>query len=181
MCDPFVGEIRIWAGQKVPVNWAFCQGQALLISQYETLYALIGTTYGGDGQTNFNLPDLRGKLPIGQGQGAGLTNRVLAQSVGETQVTLTAAQMPVHSHTLTATTNPATTADPTGALLGVPASSFYENGVAGGAAKLKNASPKAVSNAGGDKNAITQPHANLMPSMGINYMIATIGIYPQQP
>src|ERR1700760_799270 len=116
MGQPYVGEIRIFAGNFAPVNWMFCQGQLLPISVYDALYALIGTTYGGDGQNTFALPDLRGRVPVHNGAGY-----VLGQPGGVEQVAITSQQVPAHSHGLTADTAAATGEAPSGALLAAPA------------------------------------------------------------
>ena len=100
MSQPYVGEIRMFAGNFAPLGWALCDGSVLSISENETLFMLIGTTYGGDGASTFALPDLRGRSPLHQGQGGGLSNRVLGEMMGQEQVALQASQMPQHSHTL---------------------------------------------------------------------------------
>src|SRR3954468_17271376 len=112
MAQPYVGEIRMFAGNFAPAGWMFCEGQLLPISENETLFQLIGTTYGGDGQSNFNLPDLRGRIPIHQGNGF-----ILAETGGAEEVTLTASQIPAHSHPMLCTQNLAGGTSPTGQLL----------------------------------------------------------------
>src|SRR5262249_31052519 len=104
MSDPFLGEIRLFGFSRIPTGWVACNGQSLPIAQNDALYAVIGTTYGGDGQTNFNVPDLRGRVPIGQGTGQGLPTYILGQASGEEQHTLIAAEMPTHSHALESST-----------------------------------------------------------------------------
>src|SRR5437870_608914 len=111
MAQPYVGEIRMFAGNFAPAGWMFCEGQLLPISENETLFNLIGTTYGGDGQSTFALPDLRGRLPLHQGNGS-----VLAETGGVEEVTLTVQQIPAHTHALLATTNPASSNSPTNQL-----------------------------------------------------------------
>src|ERR1700746_1121869 len=111
MSQPYVGEIRIFAGNYAPAGWMFCEGQLLPISEYETLFQLIGTTYGGDGQSTFALPDLRGRIPLHQGSGV-----ALAQTGGAEEITLTVQQVPAHSHTFLATTSAASTAVPGGSV-----------------------------------------------------------------
>src|SRR5512132_1200796 len=113
MAQPYVGEIRMFAGNFAPAGWMFCEGQLLPISENETLFQLLGTTYGGDGQSTFALPDLRGRLPLHQGNGF-----VLAESGGAEEITLTVSQIPAHSHPLLATSNPATTPNVANALPG---------------------------------------------------------------
>ena len=103
MAQPYIGEIRLFAGTYAPDGWLLCQGQTISIADNEVLFTLLGTTYGGDGQTNFNLPNLQDTLPVGQGQGLGLTNRVIGQQIGVDSVTLTPNQIPSHTHTVNAT------------------------------------------------------------------------------
>src|SRR3712207_2167115 len=102
---PYIGEIRMFAGNFAPVGWLFCDGQQLPISENDALFTLIGTTYGGDGESNFNLPNLQSRIPIHQGQGGGLTNRILGEMGGVEQVTLSTQQMPVHNHPMLASLN----------------------------------------------------------------------------
>ena len=113
MAQPYVGEIRMFAGNFAPAGWMFCEGQLLPISEYETLFNLIGTTYGGDGQSTFALPDLRGRIPLHFGNGF-----TLAETGGAEEITLTVSQIPSHTHPVLATTNPGTFADPGGLHLG---------------------------------------------------------------
>src|SRR5579863_4237911 len=108
MTQPYVGEVRMFGGNFAPSNWAFCNGQTMSISQYQVLFTLIGTTYGGDGQTTFNLPNLQGRLGVGMGQGGGLSNYVLGQSAGVEAVTLTTTTMAAHNHPLMASQTTAT-------------------------------------------------------------------------
>ncbi len=166
MSDPFFGEIRMFAGTFAPVDWALCDGQLLPISQYDALFSLIGTTYGGDGVTNFALPDLRGRVPIDQGNGF-----VLAQRGGAEKVTLTANQAAAHSHTMQATTDVPNLSSPKDNLLGQAVAKFYRAGTP--TVSLNAAS---VSSVGGGL-----PHANLQPYLCINFIISLNGIYPQQP
>src|SRR4051812_41772774 len=112
MSDPFIGEIRLFAFSRVPNGWFACNGQSVSIAEYETLYAIIGTIYGGDGQTTFNVPDLQGRVAIGRGQGTGLPNFSLGQPGGEESHTLVEPEMPVHSHALMSSTAAATTQTP---------------------------------------------------------------------
>ncbi|MBI2240867.1 MAG: phage tail protein [Magnetospirillum gryphiswaldense] len=175
--DCFVGEIRPFAGQFVPVGWAFCNGAVLAVNDYQALFALIGTTYGGNGVTTFGLPDLRGRLAVGSGQGPGLTNRILGASGGVTTVTLTPAQMPAHTHTLQASTTAAnnlapgtnntfgTVQDPM--RLYIDTSQPMQSGsVAFGV--------NTISVEGGGSE-----HNNIMPGQTINFIIATDGMFPQ--
>jgi microcystin-dependent protein len=166
MAQPFVGEIRIFAGNFAPVGWMFCDGQLLPISENETLFQLIGTTYGGDGETTFALPDLRGRLPLHQGNGF-----VIGQAAGAEDVTLTVNQMPAHSHPAVATTNQGTQGNPGGNVLSNSqgAKPYIEDAPTG------NLSPQSVSPVGG-----SQPHSNLQPFICINYIISLFGLFPQR-
>lgn len=172
--DPYIGEIRMFAGNFAPRGWALCNGQLLAISQNTALFSLLGTYYGGDGRTTFALPNLQGAAPVGQGQGPGLTDRALGESGGETQVTLLQSEMPTHNHTVSASTNGSTGSDPTNSVWAV-------GGQTRGGVPLYNANanppatmnPAAISRSGGD-----QPHNNMPPSLGLNFIIALQGIYP---
>jgi len=162
MSQPYVGEIRMFAGNFAPAGWMFCDGQLLPISEYETLFNLIGTTYGGDGQSTFALPDLRGRLPIHQGNGF-----TLAQNGGVEEVTLTTAQTPSHSHTVLANPAQATGASPSGAFL-----------AAGKAMYVQNLAPNtgmqvAISIVGGN-----QPHSNFQPYLCVDFIISLFGVFP---
>jgi microcystin-dependent protein len=170
MSTPFLGEIRMFAGNFAPRGFALCNGQLMSIAQNTALFSLLGTTYGGDGQQTFALPNLQSRVPIGQGQGVGLSNRNIGESVGSEAVTLLATQIPTHSHAQVASTNAATAASgPTGA----PAASttnFYGSG----SADLTMAAT-AVGIAGGG-----QPHNNLAPYLAVNFIIAVEGIFPSR-
>lgn len=175
MSQPYVGEIRMFGFGRTPNGWQACDGSLLSIAEYEVLYALIGTTYGGNGQTTFGVPDLRGRLPIHQGQGPGLSNYVIGQQSGTESVTLIATQMPAHTHTVVATTAAATSTTPGATLLpgAVSGDTFYVNNLTGNA--TVNMSPAAVTVAGG-----SQPHENCMPTLTVQYCIAWAGIFPSQ-
>lgn len=179
MGTPYVGEIRIFGGNFPPAGWAFCDGQLMAISENETLFNLIGTTFGGDGQETFGIPDLRGRIPVHQGQGPGLSNRDLGESFGVETVTLTQTQIPTHTHSFQATTAPATATVPTGAMLATPSSPttgyLYLSGTATGT--VTNAAPAA--DAIGATGA-GQPHDNLMPYLGVNFIISLFGVFPSQ-
>lgn len=179
MAEPFVGELRLFAGTYAPVGWALCDGSSVRIADNEVLYTLIGTTYGGDGINTFNLPDLRGRLPIGQGQGQNppLTNRIIGQTLGSDTVTVTPQQLPVHNHTVYATSASATSATPAaGQMLATTPSSapFYDNGQPV-EASVGALAPVTIGNAGG-----SLPHENRMPTVSLNYIIATVGYFPSQ-
>ena len=166
MAQPYVGEIRMFAGNFAPAGWMFCSGQLLPISEYETLFNLIGTTYGGDGQSTFALPDLQGRLPLHMGNGF-----VLAETGGVEEVTLTVSQIPAHSHSLLAS---ATTGDQINPAGNLPANSFnvtpYINDVPNG-----NMSASAISAVGGN-----QPHINFQPYLCVDFIISLFGIFPSQ-
>jgi microcystin-dependent protein len=166
MAQPYVGEIRMFAGNFAPAGWAFCDGRPLAISENETLFQLIGTTYGGDGQATFNLPDLRGRLPVHVGPGF-----VLAQAGGVEQVTLTVQQLPVHTHPIRASTATGTAPSPQGNLLASSGSAnVYRTGPA--AAPL---SGQTVGQAGG-----SAPHPNLQPYLCVHFIISLFGIFPSE-
>lgn len=175
MSQPYVGEIRMFGFSRVPNGWQACDGSLLSIAEYEVLYALIGTTYGGDGQTTFGVPDLRGRLPIHQGTGPGLSNYVIGQMSGSESVTLTTQQMPAHTHTAVATTAAATAVTPGASLLpgAVSGDNFYVNTVAGNSAAAMSA--QMLTQAGG-----SQSHENCMPTLTVQYCIAWAGIFPSQ-
>lgn len=164
MAQPYVGEIRMFAGNFAPAGWLFCAGQLLPISENETLFQLIGTTYGGDGQSTFALPDLRGRTPIHQGSGF-----ILAESGGAEEITLTTNQIPGHSHALLASTSIASQTSPGG---NVPAQTstfdFYQTSPAS-----TPMAPQSVGAVGG-----SQPHTNFQPYLCINYIISLFGIFP---
>lgn len=166
MGTPYVGEIRIFAGNFAPNGWLFCDGSPLPISGNETLFQLIGTTYGGDGQTTFNLPDLRSRVPIHFGSGPGLATRVLAESGGTPSVTLTSAQMPFHAHGMLAATGGTRTTAPAGALPAAGEADLY----AGAAASVLQ---QGLLGAGGG-----QPHDNQQPVLAVNFIISLFGIFP---
>ena len=170
MGTPYVGEIRLFAGNFEPSGWMFCNGQVLPISEYETLFNLIGTTYGGDGQQTFALPDLRGRVPIHQGTSG--THQV-GERAGVEEVTLTTAQLPAHTHPLLATSNLASTNAPGGnvfaAATGATISPY------GTDQPLTTLHPSTVSATGG-----SQPHSNVQPYQCVSYIISLFGIFPSQ-
>jgi microcystin-dependent protein len=165
--DPFLGEIRMFAGNFAPAGWMFCEGQLLPISEYETLFTLIGTTYGGDGQSTFALPDLQGRIPVHQGNGF-----PLAEAGGAEAITLTASQIPAHAHPVLASTATATTRNPVpNAAPGVAAGDVYVGSL--DAVPLNQA--QAIMSTGG-----SQPHNNFQPYLCINFIISLFGIFPSQ-
>jgi microcystin-dependent protein len=170
MSDPFIAEIRIFAGNFAPRGWAFCNGQLLPIAQNTALFSLIGTTYGGDGRTTTGLPDLQGRAPMHAGSGPGLTRRLLGERGGVETVTLSEAQMPDHTHQMTASPNPAEAPGPgTGNALArsVGASVYAPD------SSLVSFAAETMPSAGG-----SQPHNNMQPFLAINFIIALVGIYP---
>jgi microcystin-dependent protein len=170
MSEPFIGEIRMFGGNFAPNGWALCEGQLLAISENEALFALIGTTYGGDGQQTFALPDLRGRVPIHQGQGLGLSNRTIGERLGAETVTLTANQLPAHAHPIAAT-GVATLSSPNGTRYG----NTGPHGTYVNTATNAQFSAQASASAGG-----SQPHENMMPFQCVNFIIALFGIFPSQ-
>jgi len=176
MADPFIGEIRLFAGTYAPQGWLVCDGSNVSIIDYEVLYTLLGTTYGGNGVTTFALPDLRNRLPVGQGTGPALTPRVIGQNFGVENVLLTQAQLPAHSHTIQGSADNASTGTPGTALVlaTLTSGTMYDSGVPNPTLQRK-LSPQAIPVAGSNV-----PHSNLMPTTVLNYIIATIGIYPTQ-
>lgn len=166
--DEFIAIVKIFAGNFAPRGWMFCQGQILSIAQNTALFSLLGTTYGGNGQTTFALPDLRGRAPIGQGQGPGLSNYVLGQTGGLESATLTQANLPAHSHTVNAVDDDFTKATPTGALLAN--ANIYTT-----AAASATMNPAMIAPAGQ-----SQPFEIMPPYLAINYIICTEGIYPSR-
>jgi len=168
---PYVGEIRIFAGNFPPAGWEFCQGQMLPISENDVLFQLIGTTYGGDGESYFNLPDLRSRVPLHSGGGpGGLTPRALGEQGGVETVTLTPQQMPSHTHALMASRNPA--ASSADAASGVPAA-VAATSVYGPVGTPGPMTANAIGAAGGN-----QPHTNMAPYLGVNFIICMYGIFP---
>ena len=170
--ETFLGEIRMFAGNFAPTGWAFCQGQLLPIAQNQALFSLLGTTYGGDGRTSFALPDLRGRVPVGFGQGPGLSNRVIGDQFGSELVTLNINQMPSHYHTVNAVTTEGNQNLPTNSL---PANTKtldkeYSDANANTTMKATMVNPT-----GGN-----QPFGVTQPSLGVNFIIALQGIYPSR-
>ncbi len=172
MSEGFVGEIRMFAGNYAPENWAFCDGQLLTISDYDTLFSLLGTTYGGDGQTNFAVPDLRGRLPIHIGTNSGIAY-TLGQKSGSETNTLQTSELPAHTHPVKATSDTATVNTPANNTWASTATNLYSNVTATDVTPMDST---AVSINGGG-----QPHTNMMPSLTISFMISLIGIYPSRP
>ena len=168
MSQPYVGEIRMFAGNFAPVGWMFCEGQLLSIAENAALFNLIGTTYGGDGQSTFALPDLRGRLPIHQG--AGFT---IAQNGGSEQVTLAAGQIPAHTHPFLASSNQASSTSPVNQVPGITqAATITPYGTDAPQVQL---SPSSVGSLGG-----SQPHNNFQPYLCIDFIISLFGVFPSR-
>lgn len=171
MSEPFVGEIRMFAGNFAPRGWAFCDGQLLAVSQNDALFSLLGTIYGGDGRTTFGLPDMRGRIPVHAGTGPGLSNRRLGAKGGAETVTLTTNQLASHSHSLNAATGGTAQASPVGNLPGSDRTVMYVN---------------TNDRAGTFANPVTgfkggsRAHTNLMPFLCVNFIVALFGIYPSR-
>ena len=164
MAQPYISEIRIFAGNFAPAGWMFCEGQLLPISENETLFNVIGTTYGGDGQSTFALPDLRGRLPMHQGNGVNI-----AETGGVESVTLTVSQIPAHSHAFLATSNPGGTTNPNPNLTSnSPNVNVYIEDVTG-----VNMSAQGIGSVGG-----SQPHTNFQPYLCVNFIISLFGLFP---
>jgi microcystin-dependent protein len=162
MAQPYVGEIRVFAGNFAPAGWQFCEGQLLPISENETLFQLIGTTYGGDGQSTFALPDLRGRLPIHQGNGS-----ILAETGGAEEVTLTVNQIPAHAHAMLAADGTATGTSPAGNVPGEGSKRIYRDPSA-----LAAMAPASIGSTGGG-----QPHTNMQPYLCVEFIISLFGIF----
>jgi microcystin-dependent protein len=166
MAQPYVGEIRMFAGNFAPAGWMFCEGQLLPISENETLFQLIGTTYGGDGQSTFALPDLRGRLPLHQGNGF-----ILAETGGAEEITLTVAQIAAHSHAALGSTNTGTgTAPQSNVLCNLTGATNAGYGTDNPQITL---SPQSITSTGG-----SQPHTNFQPYLCIDFIISLFGIFP---
>jgi microcystin-dependent protein len=159
----------MFAGNFAPAGWMFCSGQTLPISQNETLFQLIGTTYGGDGEETFNLPDLQSRVPIHMGTGKNGTSYIIGEAAGTEQETLTVQQIPTHTHTLLGSTNTASSQSPAANVVAKSTQvDLYINALAGDAMN-----PQAISPAGG-----SQPHENVQPFLCINYIISLFGLFP---
>lgn len=169
MAQPYIGQIKIFAGNFAPQGWVFCDGRLLAISENSALFTLIGTTYGGDGQETFGVPDLRGRLALNQGQGPGLSNYVIGQALGSETVTLTQSQLPAHTH-IAAGNSAAGGGTPSGSTWAIGSLLAY-----GPSATLQGMNPAGVAFSGGN-----QPHSNMMPYLAVNYILSLFGIFPSQ-
>ena len=169
MSEPFIGEIRIFAGNFAPLSWAFCDGRLLPIAQNVALFSIIGTTYGGDGRTTVALPNLEGRLPMHQGRGPGLTPRTIGQRFGVETVTLTEAEMPNHTHALEGSTEDDNETAPVDNYMGALGTKYAA------AANLMDMASQSLPNAGG-----SQSHNNIQPVLYLNFIIALQGILPSR-
>jgi microcystin-dependent protein len=170
MSEPFIGEIRMFAGNFAPVGWALCDGQLLAISENEALFTLIGTIYGGDGQITFGLPDLRGRIPIHRGAGPGLSSRTVGERGGTEDITLTINQMPSHAHAMFATDDLAGRGDPSASLRARGEFPAYTDPSA-----LVRMQSDTIANVGS-----SQPHVNVQPFLCVHFIIALFGIFPSR-
>ncbi len=182
MSQPFVGQIIMFGGNFPPNGWALCAGQLMPISENETLFNLIGTTFGGDGQSTFGLPDLQGRVPIHQGQGGGLSNYVIGQKAGAENVTVITQQLPQHTHTLLSNTSG------TGGTNQNPVSNAILSnvGISGGpttpplAFKAPGGTQVTIANSAVGQTGGSQPHNNIQPVIAVTYCISLFGIFPTQ-
>lgn len=169
--EPYIGQIMAFGGNFAPQGWALCDGSLLPISQYDALFSLIGTTYGGDGQTTFAVPDLRSRAALHQGQGPGLSSYSLGQSGGAEAVTLTENQLSPHSHPAMGHSGAGDNVHPAGAVWATSSTNLYTAGAAANAAM----DATSIAPSGG-----SQPHDNMLPFLTLNFCIALEGIYPSQ-
>ena len=171
MSDPYIGEIRMFAGNFPPNGWAFCDGQEIPISENDALFTLIGTTYGGDGQSTFRLPDLQGRVPVHQGTGPGLSTYTIGEKAGVETVTLTTQQIPSHPHAWFASKGGGGSNTPQNNVTATPpVAKLYRTGT-----PSDPMSPKVIQPAGG-----SQPHENLQPYLTISFIISLFGVFPRQ-
>ena len=173
MSQPFLAEIRMFGGNFAPRNWAFCNGQILPISQNTALFSLLGTTYGGNGQTTFALPNLQATVPLCPGQGPGLSNYVLGEQTGVPTVTLLQTEMPAHSHPVNASTAAGTTTDPTGNLWASSVGGRTPPPLYSNVAPNTTMAANEIGVSGG-----SQPHENRQPFLAVTFIIALSGIFP---
>jgi microcystin-dependent protein len=172
MSQPYIGEIRMFGGSFAPAGWAFCNGQLMPISENDALFTLIGTTYGGDGQETFGIPDLQGRIPLHMGQGPGISqNYQIGEKAGTESVTLTTQQLPSHNHGWLASNDPSNSLLPASNVVSTPLNiTPYFSGAAGTALNAQSLVPQGGS----------QPHENMMPFLCISYIISLFGIFPHQ-
>jgi len=171
MANPFIGEIRMFGFTFPPQGWHLCDGSLLSIAEYDTLYALLGTTYGGDGQVTFGVPDFRGRIPVHQGQGPGLSQYILGELTGTEDVTLTLQQIPSHTHSFLTSNNGGRTTTATNNFLASGEDDIYTQDTSSALVGLTGV----VTPDGGN-----QPHTNLQPNLCVNFCIALVGIFPSR-
>ena len=170
MSEPFIGEIRMFAGSFAPRGWALCDGQLLAVSQNDALFSLLGTVYGGDGRTTFGLPDMRGRIPIHAGQGPGLSSRPLGGRGGAESVTVTVPQLPAHSHTFLVSADPGNENNPSGEVIAQASADLY----------IEDPPQSAFAAAAIGTTGGGQSHVNLQPFQAVNFIISLFGIYPSR-
>lgn len=171
--EPFIGEIKLFAGNFAPRGWAFCDGQLLPINQWQALFSILGTMYGGDGRTTFALPDLRGRVPLHPGTGPGLSTYSVGENGGAEQVALNVNQMPTHTHSLNANTNVGNNPNPAGASIADTKGNDKDYMKSGEVNTAMSA--QSIGSTGGG-----QPHENRQPYLAVNYIIALQGIFPSR-
>jgi microcystin-dependent protein len=172
MGEPYIGEIRMFGGNFAPTGWAFCAGQLMPISQNDALFTLIGTTYGGDGQETFGLPDLQGRIPVGSGQGPGISQSYqLGEEGGVESVTLTTQQTPIHNHAFLVNSAIGTQTSPSNNFLAAPVS---------GKAYIAGIPDKFMANTIAQPVGGSQPHDNMQPYLSISFIISLFGVFPTQ-
>ncbi len=176
MSDPFYGEIRMFAGNFAPRHWAFCMGGLVSIAQNNALFSLLGTTYGGDGRTTFALPDLRGRIPLHQGTGVGLTPRLIGQRFGDESVILSGNEMPAHTHSLNASNNDGNSASPGGRVLGSQSDGdLVYTELSQDPTRIEQMTSVTVELSGGNL-----PHNNMMSFLCLSFIICLLGDYPSR-
>jgi microcystin-dependent protein len=182
LMDEYMAIIKLFAGNFAPQGWHYCDGSLLSIAQYSALYSLLGTTYGGDGQTTFALPDLRGRAAVGAGAGPGLQNYTQGQTGGVENVTLTANQLAAHNHTLMASTTAANADSPSGAVLAQATATTGGGDAATMSTYLTGAAPNTpMANTSIGASGGNQPHENRPPYLALGYIICVEGVYPSRP
>jgi microcystin-dependent protein len=169
MSTPYIGEIRMFGGNFAPIDWAFCNGQLIAISQNPTLFNLIGTIYGGDGAQTFALPNLQSRIPVHMGSGPGLATYVIGEQTGVEQVTLITNQMPAHNHLFSVNTATASSTNPTNNLVATPTNASFTS------AYDVTMATSMITLSGGN-----QPHSNIQPILAVSFIIAQFGVYPSQ-
>jgi len=184
MSDPLIGQLTMFAGNFSPKGWAFCDGQLLEISEHQALFSLIGAIYGGDGRTTFALPDLRGRIPIHQGKGAGLSYRPIGVRGGAEKVAVSELELPSHQHKLMGSTEPASSNNPAGNVIAQSDIRYLKERSTAQTVTLSDAAmDKAIftpSNPAPASQSVAHKHNNLQPSLCLNYIIALTGIYPSR-